>query len=1184
MSKKEELLNQFENFLNENLQEERTPNTLASVDNGIRLMESIENIISKEGSNDALVNFVSQYKSALNAGCREEMLYETFTQGLGQFGYLRAVDTELSALKERISKAKQNIDLTKILEMMNNTTSYYIVPLIEQDVVEYMKEKTPNKRVLLQHHLGTFQHDPYVRQMLNCINLDNELPGLMVHESLEYGANSTAHTEKVYSPVQYVRENECIFNVKGSYYVKKGNHISKLSKDMMSSLSESFTALCQLVNDPRVEICDTFINLYHKNDVVKITESEATINDHTPETKESLRNLNEMYIKYDNYDTELYVMSSLLLENFNKIAEIPFVKHIALNESEDLSIDLFKIKNNIFITTHNNVLRQHTFYRNVNPIQCANIINEHLDIQAEALFEDLMPNQNKIKKDIQETKEAYEERLAALKEKKSELESVVSEADDEDTIKKAIEEIDKDIKSTETEYRDWQDEVEKFTDGSEEDQETEGPADKYEPEEDGSAEEIVSIEKEEDDDNDDDNEIPGSVETEDELEQPIEIEQSIEDSPEDHIVEELPTEETPTIEDNTRFRIVNVDFAKNLKTGEQANTGTVIVVEPMVDSDGNLVSETRTIQFYVDNEGKVILNNAGMSAEMYTEILNAIDNDPRKQEINSNAYGADNKGNFNNPMKSVLDKEEPAPAPMEGQAEELPVDFFEEPKPGFGKYLNRSEGQDPLTESKLITNIAGQFQSLNEDKKFFLRKGSVINEEYDNVLNSALEVPEEDPTDDMVDDTPSKEEFVDESDSRSALEQLQQAAESYIDDTDPKAEVTDIVSEDTPFSTIKFFTFTINGNDWAFFEYGDKVYSVQKDAFLDALDACESADEFEDFLKDNEEVEGADTDASTSEILTLLTEVISVETGEQFAFDDSSESENDEDSDVNEGIKVILKKDKKESDGLIDYTGKENLAAAEAEDGSEEEKETEEKIEKETSDEDSKQETSSEESKEDSSEEKNESIELPKIRLKKVNESVSPIPLIPEPNDTVEFKGKRGTVQAVHPDGSLTLMVEGMTVDCSPREVKILTDRIDTMKAPYKFDKKTQAALMEQYVACGIYQSGIRVTANDCYVNYAEYDRKKDYQNVSVINEGSTVLIPKRNIRIFEDVNEFANVDNYVEGVYMNGEQAAQNILINAIDYTDAIAGNEPVRCIINLEENPKVVELPKDSIRTLAV
>lgn len=1167
-NKKDDLLSKFSNFLDENLKEETNkPLNLSSIDNGIKLVESIDNILAKEGSNNQLVSFVTQYKNAIADGCREEMLYETFTQGLGQFGYLRAVDTELSALKERIGKAKQNIDLTKILEIMNNTTSYYIVPLIESDIVDYMKEKTPNKRVLLIHHLNTFQHDPYVRQIINCVNLDNELPGLMVSESLEYGANTKAHTEKVYSPVQYIRENECVFNVNNTFYIKKGNHVSKLAKDNIGSLNESFVALCQLVNDPRVEITDDFIMLYHKNNVVKINESEAIINGAAPESKESLRRLNEMYVKYDNYDTELYVMSSLLLENFNKIAEVPFVKHISLNESEDLSLDLFKIKNNIFITTHNNVLRQHTFYRNVNPIQCANIINEHLNIEAEALFEDLMPNQDKIKKGLKETKEAYEERIKALKEKKEELESVMSEADDEESIKAALADIDSDIKDTEKEYKEWQEQADKFSNGDEADSETDSLSDKYkEDDEEGSKEDIISIEKDD----------AGSEE--DNLEEPLSDTPEFEEEP---IAEPAPeaAQQEQSLESNERFQIVRVDFAKNLKTGEQSNTGNVIVIVPMVDSDGNLVSETQTIQFYVDNEGKIILNNTGMTAELYTSILNAIETDPRKNEINSNSYGADTDGNFNNPMVDssiegqALEKPEP-----EENIDDVPEDFFEE-KPALGgisRWLPKDE--NALAEAKLITGLAGQFTLNESKKKLFLNKSGVISEAYDNVLNSALEVPE--PEDEVLpDDNIDKSEFVDDDDDRTALEKIQNAAESYIDDENPDAEVTDVDTEDTNFSAIKYFTFRINDNDWAFFEFNNKIYSVQKDTFLDALDACDSSEEFGDFLSDNDEVESVKAEASTQELINLLTDVISVETGEQFSFDDSSEQEEDED--MNESIKVRIKKDSDKKDDIVDLTGAESLKDEEAKEGSEEEQKFEEEIKK------AKEESEKKEEEEKPAEETSESDkpELPKIRLKKINEAASPIPLIPEPNDTVEFKGKRGVVQSVNADGTLTLMVEGMTVDCSPREVKITTSRVDTMKAPFKYDPKTLAALYEQWIPCGIYQSGVRVTADTCAVNYAEYERKKDYQNVTVINEGARILIPKKNVKLFEDMNSFANIDDYIEGVYLNGNQASSNILINAVDYSNALAGNEPIRCIVDLEsEKPRVVELPKDTVRTLAV
>ena len=430
---------------------------------------------------------------------------------------------------------------------------------------------------------------------------------------------------------------------------------------------------------------------------------------------------------------------------------------------------------------------------------------------------------------------------------------------------------------------------------------------------------------------------------EDNLEEPLSDTPEFEEEP---IAEPAPeaAQQEQSLESNERFQIVRVDFAKNLKTGEQSNTGNVIVIVPMVDSDGNLVSETQTIQFYVDNEGKIILNNTGMTAELYTSILNAIETDPRKNEINSNSYGADTDGNFNNPMVDssmegqALEKPEP-----EENIDDVPEDFFEEkPAPGgISRWLPKDE--NALAEAKLITGLAGQFTLNESKKKLFLNKSGVISEAYDNVLNSALEVPE--PEDEVLpNDNIDKSEFVDDDDDRTALEKIQNAAESYIDDENPDAEVTDVDTEDTNFSAIKYFTFRINDNDWAFFEFNNKIYSVQKDTFLDALDACDSSEEFGDFLSDNDEVESVKAEASTQELINLLTDVISVETGEQFSFDDSSEQEEDED--MNESIKVRIKKDSDKKDDIVDLTGAESLKDEEAKEGSEEEQKFEEEIKK----------------------------------------------------------------------------------------------------------------------------------------------------------------------------------------------------------------------------------------------
>lgn len=42
-----------------------------------------------------------------------------------------------------------------------------------------------------------------------------------------------ANVSEIYSPVQYIKENESIFNANGQFYVKKNNTLAKLSEEYL---------------------------------------------------------------------------------------------------------------------------------------------------------------------------------------------------------------------------------------------------------------------------------------------------------------------------------------------------------------------------------------------------------------------------------------------------------------------------------------------------------------------------------------------------------------------------------------------------------------------------------------------------------------------------------------------------------------------------------------------------------------------------------------------------------------------------------------------------------------------------------------------------------------------------------------------------------------------------------------
>lgn len=439
---------------------------------GINLSEHINNIRhSDASSNQRLMEVINLYSNAINQGAYEERLYETFLQNVSKFNYLLPVSKAMKSITEKVDSKREEITLTKILEEMKDDHSSFIyVDLIQEDVARYVKEPNAINRVQLRNALMPYASDPYINEMFNVIYSDNSR---RANELTEKALNikdqiniirENASVSNIYTPVQYVKENEAIFNVNGQFYVKKGNNIAVLEDKLVDQLDERFVELCRLVNDPHVEINEDHIILHSNDKYATIFEGYVDIYGHK-ESKETLRNLREMCMKYDDYDTNFYIMCSCLLENFNNIAKIDWAKHVTLNENNNINADLFKLDQNIFIATHNDAIGQHTFYRNVNPIFCKNKLNEHMGINVSSLFSDLLPSQDKIILKLNETKNQYEDSIEKYEDMIEKLNKALESASDEnkEKLEKAIADAEEKLDDIKAEYKEWQKQADDLT-------------------------------------------------------------------------------------------------------------------------------------------------------------------------------------------------------------------------------------------------------------------------------------------------------------------------------------------------------------------------------------------------------------------------------------------------------------------------------------------------------------------------------------------------------------------------------------------------------------------------------------------------------------------------------------------------------------------------------------------------
>jgi len=189
--------------------------------------------------------------------------------------------------------------------------------------------------------------------------------------------------------------------------------------------------------------------------------------------------------------------------------------------------------------------------------------------------------------------------------------------------------------------------------------------------------------------------------------------------------------------------------------------------------------------------------------------------------------------------------------------------------------------------------------------------------------------------------------------------------------------------------------------------------------------------------------------------------------------------------------------------------------------------------------------------------------------------------------DKVKYNNNRGYISG-QIEGKWIVQVQGSTYLVDPKDLQEYRKKPDLTTKPHmKFDEKTQELLFEQYVKCGVYHGNVPIRLNDCYVKYSQWDKAQPDQQIKVLIEGNATFLSKSSIKILENINDFANEDNYIPGVLIDEttEEAIENILLNAIDYANVIGNADSIRIIRETPNGEQEMQtVPASMVKTLAV
>ncbi len=1267
--------------------EKKNHSSYKFIDTHINLNGAIKKILESCGTNKKLADFCMNYYNELSRGVSEEALYESFISGISNWNYMPAVETEISAMRSRTEKYKQEIDLKRILEMMSQTGSYYIVPLIEECVMDYVDNKSLQNKIVLKQRLVPFEFDSFVRDIENVLFYDLSIPNTVyLGESLEK-KNGYVHTDAVYSPVLYIKENESIFNVKGMYYVKKGNSISRLPKKEIPMLPESFKRICNLINTPDVKVINETneIKIYNGNDIAVISESVVTINGKKVTTSE-LKGLYENFtIMHDN-KSEFYKKVQELNESFNEIAYIDFVKHVALNEDENHYVDVFRIKNNIFVTTVDKVNGISTFYKNVNPIQCRKYINEHMGLNIGEIFEDILPSQESIKKMIVEKRALYEEYIDELREKKDKLKSLEEDPDvlddDKKSIKSAIELVDDEISKAEKDYKDYVDSTDNFLNGDSSDKENsvDVEAGEYTDPETGEKKPAETPA-----------EMTNPIETEagnnmdlDANDSELDTSNDLEASPDDIITvgsepnidttgatDFDPLLDTPAVsqENEDSYKIVDVRYNYNVKEDKTENKGELILIIPTVDMNGDIHNEMKRVTFYLDEGGKPIINNEYMPLDMYMKIVDAINNNPKTAEVIDNmnsgniihrtpekntetsnddlAKDTDNQDNkielsvsqtkidddidknvndkdfddflSNLGLDSEMDKEyseddfsddnsddnsdDSDDDSKEDDKDNKPVNYVKRETPeeqreagediGYPiniplnvndiKPISKEKFEEDLTDAGIkytqsesndsdifftITDKAQAWWLKNyfkewkgysdtEFKNFFPELKKCMNNNSSVMKLESIILPCTKDYAKLFHATNFTKKrgirdlgivFENEQDKKFAYNTLKKYGKTHRLDENAKIFIRkyeqDLLEEksliEVPYSSflhqkmsaLNFETDVVNESLYVQVNglNNKKAINVFKSYYKHDMPV--SVKEFINDNKLNESIKITIDDGHKK--VTLDADDLIKSDGKLEKNSEGITDNPDDDFNPDKSFEQVTSFDSKITENPFN-----NIPDEDEADEKEDDKKNEDKKSDSTEKDDKKENKKKDLKDENNEDDKNQEHSKKKIKIKskKKNESLQDFDIIdellmesakPTVMDNVKLNdGRRGQIIYQMANGDFIVNVAGRTVECKEDSVTMLRERPDIVEAPYKFDPNTLKALFEQYVQCGMFMNGIKMTPDDCKVKYSDYANTDNDGKVPVLVENQKLLIDRKYIKILEDVNNFANISDY---------------------------------------------------------
>lgn len=428
--------------------EDQKKYTLNNVKSRIGLYETVCHIINHPAYPENLKKFSQEYKTALEDeryNIREESIYETFISGAEAYGQLLADDSEYSALKRRVDNNIIDINIVKVLDAMKQSLSYYIVPYIEEAVIEYVENKTPitRRNVLDTLETGLFRCDPFVKQLLRLISPDQDIRGFQfvpnsrVYESMEFDKivdlTSKLVKYRPISPITALTNEKVAFAIHNVWYSRNTTtgEVVKLSDYDYRKIKPEILECASLLEElPGLQLDSERGKLtwsYDGDILVEVSEESGLTINGKPIPDEMFEDPISFTTEFGVSDARFVSMCRVLKNVHSMLVILDFA--FSYTPIDDINapnkvVTIMPIQNsdNYAMILTDRMMHRYVVYNDVIPSEGVNVINSFLQTNFTYIAESDRPVTERIMTKLNEAKETYEENDTAIMERIAKVE------------------------------------------------------------------------------------------------------------------------------------------------------------------------------------------------------------------------------------------------------------------------------------------------------------------------------------------------------------------------------------------------------------------------------------------------------------------------------------------------------------------------------------------------------------------------------------------------------------------------------------------------------------------------------------------------------------------------------------------------------------------------------------------